>query len=140
MPIIVLKDKNVRDIIQNAIKKKAGAYRFLVSKGELREAENVHNQWKALTEIADVFGIQYKSIMNEDKRVIKNEKNFRIDMKYCLDLLLALLKELEDSELCDDLDDDDSLLSEKLDSDELDQLDPEDELRLDSELELLILS
>lgn len=92
MPIIVLKDKNIRDIIQNAIKKKSRVYRFLLIKGEIREAENVRNQWEALTEIAEIFGIKYNSIMDEDKQVIRNEKNFRIDMKFCLDLLLTSLK------------------------------------------------
>lgn len=37
---------------------KANLHNLLVSQGKLREAENVHSEWKALVEVANLLGIE----------------------------------------------------------------------------------
>ena len=67
MPLIVLKDKDARAIIERAIKVKAKAYRYHISEGLLKESENVYYEWKALTELADLLGVEYKTVTEQDK-------------------------------------------------------------------------
>ncbi|MFX1269527.1 MAG: hypothetical protein ACFFAK_16320 [Promethearchaeota archaeon] len=64
MSIIVLGNKNVSEIIQRAIKKKADAYKFLIRNGLLKEANYTYHEWKALIEIAELLGLKFKSIAN----------------------------------------------------------------------------
>ena len=40
------------------IDSKANAHKLLVSQGKLREAQNVHSEWKALVEVANLLGIE----------------------------------------------------------------------------------
>jgi hypothetical protein len=37
---------------------KANLHKLLVSQGKIREAENVHSEWKALVEVANLLGIE----------------------------------------------------------------------------------
>lgn len=67
IPIIVLKDENVREIIKRAVRKKAKAYRYAVREGLKRESEYAYYQWKALIELADLFNIEYKSVAEQEK-------------------------------------------------------------------------
>ena len=40
------------------IDSKANAHKLLVSQGQLREAQNVYSEWKALVEVANLLGIE----------------------------------------------------------------------------------
>jgi len=40
------------------IDSKANSHKLLVSQGQLREAQNVHAEWKALVEVANLLGIK----------------------------------------------------------------------------------
>ena len=40
------------------IDSKANTHKLLVSQGQLREAQNVHSEWKALVEVANLLGIE----------------------------------------------------------------------------------
>jgi len=40
------------------IDSKANAHKFLVSQGQLREAQNMYSEWKALVEVANLLGIE----------------------------------------------------------------------------------
>lgn len=40
------------------IDSKANTHQLLVSQGQLREAQNVHAEWKALVEVANLLGIE----------------------------------------------------------------------------------
>ncbi|MFW9901071.1 MAG: hypothetical protein ACFFDY_07255 [Candidatus Thorarchaeota archaeon] len=37
---------------------KANLHKLLVSQGKIREAENVHSEWKALVEVANLLGVE----------------------------------------------------------------------------------
>jgi hypothetical protein len=37
---------------------KANLHKLLVSQGKVREAQNVHSEWKALVEVANLLGIE----------------------------------------------------------------------------------
>ncbi|MFX1502636.1 MAG: hypothetical protein ACFFDH_16875 [Promethearchaeota archaeon] len=47
---------------------KANLHKLLVSQGKVREAQNVHSEWKALVEVANLLGIesQLEMIKKED--------------------------------------------------------------------------
>jgi hypothetical protein len=40
------------------IDSKANAHKLLVSQGQIREAQNVYSEWKALVEVANLLGIE----------------------------------------------------------------------------------
>jgi hypothetical protein len=40
------------------IDSKANAHKLLVSQGQLREAQNIYSEWKALVEVANLLGIE----------------------------------------------------------------------------------
>lgn len=37
---------------------KANLHKVLVSQGKLREVQNVHSEWKAIVEVANLLGIE----------------------------------------------------------------------------------
>ncbi len=37
---------------------KANLHKLLVSQGQIREAQNVYSEWKALVEVANLLGIE----------------------------------------------------------------------------------
>ena len=45
-------------IFVRLIDSKANAHKLLVSQGKIREAENVHSEWKALVEVANLLGVE----------------------------------------------------------------------------------
>jgi len=47
---------------------KANLHKLLVSQGKVREAQNVHSEWKALVEVANLLGIE------SELEMIKKEK------------------------------------------------------------------
>jgi hypothetical protein len=52
-------DKNDKlAMFTRLIDSKANAHKLLVSQGKLREAQNVHSEWKALVEVANLLGIE----------------------------------------------------------------------------------
>ena len=66
MPIIVLNDKNVREILERAIKKKSKAYRYYIRENLMNQSEFIYHEWKALTELATLLGVKYKSVTEKD--------------------------------------------------------------------------
>jgi hypothetical protein len=50
------------------IDSKANSHKLLVSQGQVREAQNVYSEWKALVEVANLLGIasELESIKKED--------------------------------------------------------------------------
>jgi len=87
--MIVLKDNNVKEIIQNALKKKASSYKFLLRNSLIQEANNIYHEWKSLTEIAEVVGIKFNSIV--DTNELKNKKNNRSLTKDQLEKCVILI-------------------------------------------------
>lgn len=73
MSITVLGNKNVGEIIQRAIRKKADAYKFLTRNGLLKEADHTYHEWKALIEIAELFGLKFNSIVDDGGSMNKKE-------------------------------------------------------------------
>jgi len=78
MPLIVLKDKNLREIIERAIKVKAKAYRYHIRENLLEESKYVYHEWKALTELADILSVQYNSITEQDNG--KDSEHFCLEI------------------------------------------------------------
>ena len=73
MAIVILKDENVKDIVQRAIKKKGEAYKFLTRNSLLKEANDTYHEWKALTEIADLLGLKFRSIVGDNVENVKRD-------------------------------------------------------------------
>ncbi|MFX0057988.1 MAG: hypothetical protein ACFE85_14725 [Candidatus Hodarchaeota archaeon] len=65
------------------------SYRFLIRNGLIKEAENVYNQWIALAEIAEIFGIDFESISAIDKT--KKQKKLSCLTKNQLEKIIVLL-------------------------------------------------
>ena len=89
MPLIVLKDKNVREIIERAIKVKAKAYRYHIREGLIKQAKYIFHEWKALTELADLLGVYYKTIMQPNKE--KGSENYCLEISMNNEKLLAIV-------------------------------------------------
>lgn len=59
---------NILSMFVRLVDSKANLHNLLVSQGKLREAENVHSEWKALVEVANLLGIE------SQLEIIKKEK------------------------------------------------------------------
>ena len=87
--MIILKDENVKEIMQTALKKKASSYKFLLRNSLIQEANKIYHEWKSLTEIAEVIGVRFNSIV--DANDLSNIKDNKTLTKEQLEKLIMLI-------------------------------------------------